>query len=456
MINVNRGVIPLAGRKFGGGMIDTVPSRGLIRYGPYFTPSEARREGLYIYPVVIKTPGFDIDKEQVLSFANNISSSFIDYFKVPIKILDYSEVSFLSVQDFTPASIGRLVKDLENIFSELKTYYEKNLDKVIVIIFTKQTSREFKLSPYYATKLVFQDTVATQVITEKVLQQENPQYSIANIALGMFTKIGGIPWRLSEALPSADVVIGVGRTEIKLYNSSQSGIFRRGLIGSLSVLRSDGVLTELRATTMEDYKELATWTARNASSVVTGLIRDIVDEINVSIHYSGKKPRAEEIDAINKEIGRVREKFKVKVNAKIVHITDEIPHRLLSEEFKMYPERGLYWVMSPKEALITPLGAHKEGDKTHYPFTGIPRTLKLTLYDLTGSPNSQEGLMQALHEAYYLTFMHLAGLHINVNEPISTKYSRQLAYLVLSLKILSEKIGLLLSPESEFKRLWFL
>ena len=456
-------VLPLPKRRFGSGVTDIVPIRGLENGGPYYIPDYIKNNGLSILPIVINTPNFAINMDQIYNFLEGVKTHLEKYFglknlKNKVRILDKEKES-LKVSDFSEGSMKNLLSELNRLINDplkLGAYKPNKLDNIAVIIFTKQTSRELKFTPYYITKLVFGEKPVSQVVTEKALG--NSSMSYANIAAGIFTKLGGIPWRLNEVLPTANIIVGIGRTVVAIRESTGQGEVRRSMIGSVAIMKSDGVLKEAKATIVKDKEKLANWIARNVVDAVRSYIfGSLVSEVNVSIHYSGKKPSQEEIDAIKKQIERIRDTEKVKVNAKIVHVTDDIPHRILCKEYNMYPVSGFYWITSEKTAFLTPLGATELGRKTYYSFIGIPHTLKVTLVETTDSNlKPEEALIDSLQEVYSLTFMHLAGMNININEPISTKYSKELAYLTLSLTVIGEKFNINVPNETEFTRLWFL
>jgi len=457
------GVLPLPKRRFGGGVTDIVPIRGLVNGGPYYIPDDIAKNGILMLPIVVNTPNLVIDADQACGFLNGVKTHLEKYFRVRVRIPDdfvekFVKKTSLKISDFSKESVTNLFKELHSLKEDPFALgaYKPKLGNIAVILFTKYTSRKLKFTPYYVTKLVFGDELVSQVITEKAL--DNQQMSYANIASGIFTKLGGIPWRLNELLPTADIIIGIGRTVVTIRESPEQREVSKSMIGSVAVMRSDGVLKEARATVVKDKEELAKWIARNVRYAIESyILRSLVSEVNASIHYSGKKPSQEEMDAITKQIERIRYDTNVRVNVKIVHITDDIPHRILCKEHNMYPVSGFYWITSERTAFLTPLGATELDNKTYYSFTGIPRTLKVTLVKIIDSGlKPEEALMDSLQEVYSLTFMHLVGMNININEPISTKYSRELAYLTLSLVIIGNRLGIRTPSETEFARLWFL
>ncbi len=450
------GLISPPKRRFGNDVIDIVPIRGLRSGGPYHTPEIIKKDRVYIVPITINTPGFDTNQNLIMEAVEGICTILKDYLRVKSEVVDLGEVQTINVPDYSVCSARDLYHRLNKIEHELiRRGYREKLSSTVVLVFTRSTARPIKVTPYYVTKIAFGLKPVSQVITEKALA--NPKMSYTNIALGIFTKLGGIPWRLNELIPSTDLIIGVGRTILRYYESFNQREVIESWMGSIAIIRSDGVFREARATIVKTEKELADWIAENISKTINNfIIRHAVEEVNVSIHYSGKKVSKEEMESIEEVVEEIRKREGIRINVKIIHVTNDIPHRLLCEKYNMYPFSGFYWISSEREAYITPLGASLIGSKVYYSFTGIPHTLKVTVVKTIGSITLRDALIDSLHEVHSLTFMHLAGLNININEPISTKYSRELAYLVRSLEIASKTIGTTLPATMVYDKLWFL
>jgi len=446
-------------RRFGHSITDLVQIRGLNRGGPYKPPESISK--VYLLPILIELPDIrfkDEDVDKALEKLNNIMEK---YFRLPTEYITlniankYERIKINDISSRTMKALYDRLLDIRNQLIELG--YEDKLNGVVILVFTKQTSPMLKCTPYYVTKTIFLEKPISQVITENALSKLD--MSITNIALGIFTKLGGVPWRLADIIPSADVIIGVGRTVVRYY-SEQLNMITKALIGSVALIRSDGVFTKAKATIVESPEELTSWIASNINSMIREFLfvgsRKIPSSLDVSIHYSGKRPRKKEAAEIKKKIEEVSKRAGIDIKYKIVHITHHIPHRFMCKKFNMYPPGGFYWILSEKEAFLVPLGATSLGGRTYYSFTGIPHTLKITIFDHSRDLEAREALEDAISEVYNLTYMHLAGLNINIGEAISTKYSQRLAFVVGSLNVLRESMGLKFNIPYRFNKLWFL
>ena len=442
-------------RRFGGGVTDVYPTRGLSRGGPYAIPEEVRKSReVSVVPIFVRVPEFKEYQEfmnAAKAFLEKLREEFRRYFRIVMKVHEEREVTISSL--YLPEDLRTLYNKLRRVKTELSELYgDKEVGQVAVLIFTRWTPEYQKLTPYYISKCVFGSEVASQVVTEVAFS--NFDMSLANVSLGIFAKIGGIPWVLAEPL-SADVIAGVGRTTVK-YRESRQAEVSKDYIGSVAIVGSDGVVSEVRAKVVSEPEELSGWISSNVRRAARSFaLSKGTKEVRLSVHYSGKKPSIEELRELSKAIEDL-ESEGLRASYRVLHVTDDINVRLLCEESKYYPTSGLYCITSDREAYLTPLGALKLGTREHYSFTGIPRTLKVSLIH-TSESGTLEELTEGLREAYWGTFMHLAGAQININEPITTKYSRDVAYLVGSTAIAERSLGIACSIAKDvYERPWFL
>jgi hypothetical protein len=455
---MNCDIIEVRKRLFGNNIIDIYPTRGLENGGSYAIPEHIKKEGeIQILPIIIYPKVSDGEfqqfKNQCIEFTDNLGDEFKKYFGVSLSFNEWEEIFMSSV--FSIEDLATLNKKLSKKLGEWRDRYGDDLrDRCVILLFAKYTPEYQKLTPYYLSKCIFNNEIPSQVVTERAL--ENFEMSLANVSLGIFAKLGGIPWVLSSPLPS-NVIVGVGRTIVK-YRVDTKAEQVESYIGSVALITSEGVVSKTRAKVVSEKEELISWISRNIEKAVESFVLSKGEkEASLSVHYSGKRPSKEELEALKRTIEELKGKG-IRVSYKILHITSDINLRLLCEKYNYYPRGGLYCIASEREAYLTPLGAIKIGKDKRYPFTGIPRTLKVSLIE-TSENSILDELKIGLREVYDLTYMHIAGTQININEPITTKYSRELAYLVSSLLYLRRRLGIeCLRPYDVdvYERPWFL
>jgi len=71
-------------------------------------------------------------------------------------------------------------------------------------------------TPYYRCKaLLLKEGLLSQDVTVELINDNRQfEWSVANIALGIFVKLGGIPWVISGEATDNSLVIGVGRSDL--------------------------------------------------------------------------------------------------------------------------------------------------------------------------------------------------------------------------------------------------
>lgn len=94
-------------------------------------------------------------------------------------------------------------------------------------------------SEYTATKAaLLQEGLLSQNVTFDLLQNATQfEWSAANIALGLFVKLGGIPWAVNRPNSDGEIVIGMGRSE----SFDPSTRKRKRAIAFITCLQSNGL-----------------------------------------------------------------------------------------------------------------------------------------------------------------------------------------------------------------------
>lgn len=99
-------------------------------------------------------------------------------------------------------------------------------DPELAIVLVPHSERWDVEQPYYEAKAAFaQLGIPTQMVTSELVS--NPRqfgWAVANIALAVFAKLGGVPWTVEAPGDDSDLVIGIGRADIRT-DSGQERIF---------------------------------------------------------------------------------------------------------------------------------------------------------------------------------------------------------------------------------------
>jgi argonaute-like protein len=97
------------------------------------------------------------------------------------------------------------------------TWIEQNRERpdLFFILHPRTPTREGD-TPYYRTKAALLSRgILSQSVTFDLLQDSSVfNWSVANIALAAFVKLGGVPWLLDRDESDQDLIIGVGRADV--------------------------------------------------------------------------------------------------------------------------------------------------------------------------------------------------------------------------------------------------
>jgi hypothetical protein len=221
-------------------------------------------------------------------------------------------------------------------------------------------------NPYYVGKnLFFLHQVAVQDFTIELLSQGDNSlgYSLNNMALASYAKMGGVPWLL-QASPSLshELVIGIGSANVGDQNSFES----QRIMGITTVFSGDGtyiVSNKSKAVKPEDYR-------RALSSVLTEVLDNLKanmnwqvdDSIRLVFHASVKKFSRDEIIAVQGVIERysqfnVEYAFLKVSEIHGLHMFDSATAR--ESKGKLAPRRGKAFKLADDEVLVYLIGQNE-------------------------------------------------------------------------------------------------
>lgn len=186
--------------------------KGLRLHGPY----DASRVHigpnsiLFVFPEALRNKAQLLYKALHEGFAN--FPGFEAMFRVP---LDKEHVSHLVVQGDVadPAVAGILYREAIAEWNRTNT----GADPQLALVLVPHTDRWETESAYYEAKALFARLgLPTQMVTTELLEDEREfGWSVANIALAAFAKLGGIPWVVDVPVGDEDMILGVGRADIR-------------------------------------------------------------------------------------------------------------------------------------------------------------------------------------------------------------------------------------------------
>ena len=183
--------------------------RGLQELGPYQQLPMTRplRFG-FVFP----SESRDHANSLFLALKNGIG-----YFKGIERVfrLSLSKDSVFPITGFSLAP-GRRSSEIARQYTDaILSWNAKNAGEQPDLFFVihPKTQRFEAGTPYYECKaLLLQEGILSQSVTQIINDRSQFDWSAANIALGAFAKLGGIPWVVAGEESESDLIIGVGRS----------------------------------------------------------------------------------------------------------------------------------------------------------------------------------------------------------------------------------------------------
>ena len=331
------------------------------------------------------------------------------------------------------------------------------VDSAIVVVSEDDKSLHGADSPYFVTKAtLLSQGVPTQMVRIETLQ-DTPSlpWSLNNIALSLYAKLGGVPWALSVRQRfTHEIIIGIGSTSIGFDRISN----RERLVGITTVFAGDGKYLLGNATkevSLSDYKEAL---LESLKSNIFELSRRYGwqngDHLRVIFHQSFKRYRNEEAEAV-KELASSLADYNIEFA--LVHIGEDHGWRIFdpngsgvksSQETRgeMVAPRGVIVALNPFTRLLTLTGPRQLKTATQ----GCPRPMKISIHrDSTFSD-----IDYIAKQIFDLTFMSWRSFFPSTN-PVTIKYSNLVVELLGHFKSVPYW-----NPDTLFTRLrdsrWFL
>jgi hypothetical protein len=104
-------------------------------------------------------------------------------------------------------------EDVQNACRALKRQYQDDVVLPIALVpFSQHVSAEVSLDYYRAKHAILTEGLASQFVdrAKTMGNRETLKWSLSNIALGIFAKMGGVPWRIKPSTEKC-LVVGIGQ-----------------------------------------------------------------------------------------------------------------------------------------------------------------------------------------------------------------------------------------------------
>lgn len=247
-----------------------------------------------------------------------------------------------------------------------ETQDNKKWDLALVQVKQSFKSLSVESNPYYIGKsLFFLHQIPVQDFTLELLSQSDYGlgYSLNNMALAAYAKMGGVPWLLkSSPTLSHELVIGIGSANLIEDRFAKN----QRIMGITTVFSGDGSYIVSNASTAvnpDKYSDALTDVLRKTiDKIKTQRNWQVGDTIRIIFHASVKKFNSDEINAIKAVVGDYKDYNVEYAFLKVseyhnLHMFDSSTSN--DKKGKFAPARGKTFKLSDNEMLIYLIGQNE-------------------------------------------------------------------------------------------------
>jgi hypothetical protein len=359
---------------------ETRAAVGLNKFGPYsrhvFTPTkpnvcvicDRRRRGQFELFLTKFRDGLTVDGKS-LPYGRGL---------LGIYGLQDITLTFVEADNFTADAYYAAASKAVRMAAEGSPWH-------LALVQTERDSRQLppQQNPYLVAKAAFlSNQIPTQFIACETFSMApgNLAYSLSNLALAVYAKLGGIPWLIkSDKAIAHEIVIGLGSAAIGESRFSR----KERIVGITSVFRGDGgyLLSNLsNAVPMAKYGEALTESLLSTLQRVRSEMNWIEgDSVRVIVH-AFKPMRNTEIESLKVAL---KDFAAFDLQFAFLHVKEDHPYLLFDNESvgvkgrgEKTPVRGLFAEVGNNETLLTLTGPQQ----LKRPTDGLPKPLLLSLH----------------------------------------------------------------------------
>lgn len=289
-------------------------------------------------------------------------------------------------------------------------------------------------TPYYAVKVLLSARgIPCQLMAvQKLRSDEIFKWSLANIALQVYAKLGNVPWVVETPDRPSDIIIGIGRREVR---SGRIGPLRR-FTGFTTAYKNNGAFLTFQGLHGSGANGDYCQQLSQAVSSALGAYRTIqsrqglpgVDPDRVILH-SIKKIGQDEIESVEEGI-REGSQSHTLIPYALLHIDGSGNFLVFDTDHKTFlPQSGCSVGLGPLQALLLTEGRERyESRKVGFP---SPLTIRLDPRSALESVDLTAAFPDLLEQVYGLSKVNWRGFNAAA-VPVTLSYSRLIASVISS------------------------
>lgn len=375
--------------------IDSLPKRGLYKYGPYDSALLGKEE---IKCIVLFPAEKTVEKQifiEGLTKGEGTFRGFQHLFRLSLRFI--AEIPFKSQEEFD--------RVLDQIHSE-------NPDIVYIIL----NDRDSNIYNQAKLKLLANGIPSQMIKSEKISEASDRQYILENISLATYAKIGGTPWTISTMNNDNNLILGVSRA------MDHQGKY---LVGFVVLFTNDGDYLFMNSSTpVIDWNQYVEGLSKSVEKAIYEYKSNIGVPTSIIVHFH-KRPEKKEIEAIENALRNTIQD----IPYALVHINEYSNFKLFDSSHPSYiPPKGLCVNLTLHEALLL-LDGRLE-DKRYK--AGVPTVLNVRIDKR--STLTPDYFPYIFKQIYDFSFVNWRGFNAAAI-PITLNYSKLIARMVINIGI---------------------
>lgn len=388
---------------------DFYARRGIQNYGPYdlMTLGKDKITCLVVYPASLQRA-----KQTVVSGLQNGNGAFAGFqkmFRVPLVVCGDR-----SVPNEMPDTLNNAIR-----------VAVRDAHPDIVLLITSGRNPAIYTS---VKSLLIGLGIPSQFVTQEKLNIPNQlPWTLENIALQMYAKIGGTPWTVLSSQKQKSLVLGISRAQDEQ---------KRMVVGFVTLFSSDGDYLFFSSIAPQPVY----WEDRDAYQEA---LANVIVQAYRDYNYQNGQPD-EIIFHLCKKPGKFREFYAVKKAMKmldtsipyaILHLNEYTSYRLFDTAHASYvPQPGIKVNLSETSSLLFLDGRVKNfrtGEETRNR-RGVPRLLEINFDRRSALPVSE--FPRLIRQVYEFAAVNWRGFNAQ-SVPVTLNYSRLIANLIAEIGV---------------------
>ena len=342
-------------------------------------------------------------------------SGIESFFKIPINLENVH-----SIEVDTTSDLRQTATNYKNAIEKYLGNKEHKINPkhTLAFLVAPETHPDDFPNPHYVAKAVLlkYGIVSQGIDEETILDKTRMQWSIGNIALACFAKLGGVPWRVESPVACRQLIFGIGQKE--LYDEETNKLKR--IVGFTVCVTEDG---QFRSVTT--FKPSESWEEfeRGLPGFLEAAVRKSIEnerEVEEIILHLPRKVSGRLISRIEEGLHRISDSSDKIYPFAVLRVTNDHSYYIWDFGHKTHlAEEGYFARIGRDDALLVVPGRQERRSILTVPSKPLrvnieASTLTTTKFD------------QLLHQVYALSGANWRGF--NAREmPITRSYSELIA-----------------------------